>query len=309
MREQIPSSVPSTSSVHPNIGYLETMTQARINFQRLPEELRAASCSPPPVRNHRIAMWQEKIEKLKLEASNDPSSIKWGHLSRVLRLRCTSRGYVGAARTVRVGDVRGASAAQLEPLPNMPDTEEEWWNYERQIESRRQGDLVALPQIGNPLSGDAPAQTDEELRQQRRTKVALIREKVVTWQAQVTAQEPSIPFQEGVDDVSPTDKDTGERPSQLEKISSLASRNTNARSDHKSSAHAAMKNRNGKIPASLEHNNALPVVAHAHQDEHPASNPASAAAHSNFKIGDVSEMVSKATLTVLVSRILTVLFP
>lgn len=301
--EQPSSSVSSALSVGATkLSYHELLAQARVNFQRLPEELRAASCSPPPQLNTGIVLWRQRVEELVGEAGGDPSSSKWGHLSRVLRLRCTSRGYVGAARTIRVGDIHPSSPKQ-NFAQQLFDTEEEWWEYERQLGERQESVQASAP-LGNSYSRHPNLQTDghqELLLEQRKTKVAMAKEKVIVWQAQMTAEESFSPIGEELSAEVKEYDDDGRSCLTETRSAPVLQDTKEARGLPKMLARTNIATGSPIHVAS----NSEPVVEHEHLPSIGASacgsksqdqKPSSSHAQTSAKIADVSEMVSMVAL-------------
>lgn len=293
--EHSPSPVSSTSSrASPQLSYTELLSRAQVNFAALPQELRAASCSPPPDRHVRASVWREKVEALVNEAGGDPSSSKWGHLSRVLRLRCTSRGYVGAARGVRVGDVSASNTQDFEWV--LPDTEDEWWECEKRWEERNQGVPMQkgktskywkTASVGQPRQGS--------IQEQQEMKAVTVREKVATWQAQVASEEPfscpgeqsNVEIHTGMhEEISPPTKMQSVLPfpnaMHLRESTSKSVPETSAVKHASSSAH----------PVSEEQ--ILPDVAVASRSEAPDTVTLQSDVKSVPKITDLSEMVRAA---------------
>ncbi|KAI9069441.1 hypothetical protein FKP32DRAFT_1640824 [Trametes sanguinea] len=115
----------SASSLAPEIPYNELVERMHMNYAALPEELCAASRPSSPSSEARTTAWQNQLaEALKL-AAGDTTHPKWGYVSRITKLACTSRRYVGVAPGVRVGEGRVAKVAE-EFKWVLPETEEEW---------------------------------------------------------------------------------------------------------------------------------------------------------------------------------------
>lgn len=119
-------------------------------------------------------------------AGGDPTHPKWGHVSRLVKLGCTSRGYVGAAPGVRVGDTRKVIIHDVHWM--LPETEEEWRDYERKWGHKFQRDLATGGRVSKywrqpseePLEHEPP-----KVSQLGGTKFELVQEKVTAWQATV----------------------------------------------------------------------------------------------------------------------------
>ncbi|KAL7282874.1 hypothetical protein ACG7TL_002288 [Trametes sanguinea] len=187
----------SAPSLTPEIPFNELVERMHMNYVSLPEELCAASRPSSPSSEARTAAWQSQLaEALKL-AAGDTTHPKWGYVSRITNLACTSRRYVGVAPGVQVGDGRVAKVDE-DFKWELPETEEEWVRYER--DWKKVANRAQKPK-SRPKSKDAktskywPKPSSEQTEPSTPSRPAnapskadLVREKVSRWQAEVVAE-------------------------------------------------------------------------------------------------------------------------
>ncbi|EMD34267.1 hypothetical protein CERSUDRAFT_125460 [Gelatoporia subvermispora B] len=184
------SSSSSSSSSHPIADCAEVADRLRRARERLadvPEVLCPSSCPPSPVQHGHNKSIEAKLKSAMSAAGNDPTHPKWGHVSFMLRTACTSRGYVGAAPGIRIG--QGRKLAVDNVAWQLPDTEVEWDEYEKKWDEwTRQRDLSSA-KTSKFWPKDTP---------QRPSKAELVKEKVSAWQAKIThdgLEDPASPLE------------------------------------------------------------------------------------------------------------------
>ncbi|OBZ75259.1 hypothetical protein A0H81_04963 [Grifola frondosa] len=179
------SSISLTTPIDSN--YLEILIQTSSNINSLPEELCPASCPPSPRSDARSALWGEKIMEAINAAGAETTHPKWGHVSQLVKLSSTSRGYKSAAIGVRVGEGRKRNAQDYKWV--LPETEDGWVECERRWEDR-----VALG--SSPVAREktktskyfqrtTEGHASRALPRSNRAEIA--RQKVEKWQARIVA--------------------------------------------------------------------------------------------------------------------------
>ncbi|CCM04541.1 uncharacterized protein FIBRA_06722 [Fibroporia radiculosa] len=195
-----PVSLPSTSSDSTWTGakqnFAQYVHQLSANLALLPAEL----CPPSPTSSvpfgSRTRRINQAITDAVGEAYGDPTSPKWGHVSALVKLGCTSRGYVGVSSSVRMGDTRKLNAQDVDWV--LPETAEEWVTYERRWCRKFRHNPDAVNVSSKYWSGSTKTERQEQGKsralQPSDSKAIFIREKVASWQANVvlTGEEPSI---------------------------------------------------------------------------------------------------------------------
>ncbi|KAI0695573.1 hypothetical protein C8T65DRAFT_665013 [Cerioporus squamosus] len=219
-----------SSSLVEEISLNERIARQHAALLSFPEELCPASRPPSPTSEERILDLKTRITTAVNTAGGDPTNPKWGYVSRMVQLGCTSRKYVGVAPGVKMGDGGKVSVGQGFKW-EMPETEEEWAAYEQRweaaaAEERRKSEAKVAAKSSRtskyfkvhaaeePAIGSRPRATS--------SKAEVIREKVERWQAQVPVDAaPDVPMSQGVADILPLPKaDKGkakERVPQAEK--------------------------------------------------------------------------------------------
>ncbi|KAI0927779.1 hypothetical protein AcW2_003979 [Taiwanofungus camphoratus] len=190
------SSSTSLSSVAADrLGYGERLSKAHLNIASLPEELCPPSYPLSRLSSMRIEALSQRIMNAVAVAGGDTTNPKWGHVSRLVKMGCTSRGYVGAASGVKVGDLRKAHVKGVHF--ELPGTEEEWWEYEKRWADRAlQGseDQGRTSKYWNTLPGHAVEEGSGQPVRTITTKAAIVREKVINWQATIVDVQEDAPL-------------------------------------------------------------------------------------------------------------------
>ncbi|KAI0628857.1 hypothetical protein C8Q77DRAFT_1067215 [Trametes polyzona] len=197
------SSAPSLMSA-PEVRLSELVERMHANYISLPEVLCATSRPSSPKSEARSAAWKSQVVHALQVAGGDTTHPKWGYVSRITKLPCTSRGYVGIAAGVRVGEGRKVDVGQ-DFQWMLPEAEAEWTSCERRWTEA--ADVTKTTNVkGNhsekatrtskywskPTEEQAEASSSRSARVPR--KADLIREKIERWQAQV-ATEPTAPME------------------------------------------------------------------------------------------------------------------
>ncbi|KZT74103.1 hypothetical protein DAEQUDRAFT_289851 [Daedalea quercina L-15889] len=182
------SSASSSSCSDDHLDIAERISRARLALSSLPEELCPPSRPTSPQASSRAEDLKQAIMDAVTMANSNPTHPKWGHLTRMVRLQCTRRGYIGAGEGVRIGDVRKADIPSIKW--ELPETEEDWDRYVRRwgrkFNSRRRESKYFQPEAEEDVA-HAPAR-----------KAEIIREKVTTWQANVVPMEGLVPPQDDI---------------------------------------------------------------------------------------------------------------
>ncbi|OCH86175.1 hypothetical protein OBBRIDRAFT_838353 [Obba rivulosa] len=175
----------SSSGSYPladRIGVAQRLRQAHSRLSALPEALCPASGPSSPIQRGHDTLLKDRIISAVTITGNDTTHPKWGHVSRLLRMGCTSRGYVGVAPDVRVGLGQEAEIEDAEWF--LPDGEAAWSEYEKKWEERvRQNDPARFQ----------PSKYWKELCPKAGSKAELIKEKVLAWQAKVVHDPDASP--------------------------------------------------------------------------------------------------------------------
>ncbi|KAI0344946.1 hypothetical protein BDW22DRAFT_1353766 [Trametopsis cervina] len=167
-----PTPAPSVSSSSPTqpqrkVGLIERSARGHARIHGLPEELSPPSRSPSPTSRSRSMTFRAKVAEVVAEAGT-PANPSWVHVSRSLRMACTSRIYRGGVpQGVRIGEKRKIEHGNYEWV--LPDTEEQWEQGEEKWERRFSSEGKAS-KYWPPVSP---------------SKAELVRSKVRAWQATV----------------------------------------------------------------------------------------------------------------------------
>jgi len=221
MNRLLSQSEATSSTSHVTVDYAKRLAQACTDFASLPEDLCPASCPPSPTADMRIGQLTDSILEAVSIAGCDPTHPKWGHVSHLVQLGCTSRGYVGALPGVRVGDMRKANIRHVEWT--LPETDEQWWEYERQWGHA----FLRAPHTKGTTSKywkhapeEVEAQTGSRPIQKGGSKAELIREKITTWQATIVpeAADPSATSHTASECMS----QAGDKGKGMEKLSEIS---------------------------------------------------------------------------------------
>lgn len=189
------------------IGFAARLLQVHTQLASLPEELCPASCPSSPIQHSHVQILTERITSAVDVANGDPTHPKWGHVSGMLRMGCTSRGYVGASPGVRVGYRRMTDVKDVDWL--IPDAEAEWSEYERRWGEQARRSLPPGDKSSKYWKSDHPVEEGQPLPKSG-SKAELIKKKVSAWQAKIVYDAtdiPSLPVGEG--DTRKVDKGKG----------------------------------------------------------------------------------------------------
>ncbi|KAJ3553319.1 hypothetical protein NM688_g3680 [Phlebia brevispora] len=174
----LPSSVSSTYP-KPTTSYLQDLASTHSALAGLPDELSAESS---PISEANVKLIRERLAEVLRHANYDTSSARWTHVTRSLRMVCTSRRYVGVAKGVVVGEKHEVSSGDYKWV--LPETEEEWEQCERRWEKRS----VKPPSgEGRPSKyfANSAGPSNTHGGQINSSKAEQVRDKVKKWQAKV----------------------------------------------------------------------------------------------------------------------------
>ncbi|KAI0668296.1 hypothetical protein C8Q78DRAFT_1155529 [Trametes maxima] len=209
-------SVPSSSSTPVQEVRLEELVgRMRTTYASLPEELCPVSRSSSPSCETRTAAWISQFADALQAAGSDTTHPKWGYVSRLSQLAATSRGYVGVAPGVRMGDGRKVSVGKNFEW-ELPETEEEWVRYEKKFEAAVKTEAKRAKSKSDAKATRTskywPTPTEERLQasssrpQPAVSKAELIRKKVERWQAGVATDPEDTPASQGTTEPSQSSK-------------------------------------------------------------------------------------------------------
>ncbi|CAL1703128.1 unnamed protein product [Somion occarium] len=224
-------STPSTSSVDSGhelpalrLSYTEQLSRAHEQLASLPTELCPPSCPPSPHFESHAELIRERILEAINVSGGESSNPKWGHVTRLVRMGCTSRGYRGAAPGVRVGST---SAVEVHGYQwTLPETEEEWkecekrWKKCSRVIVGKDREMISKywPQDAAPRPNLSQAMANGE---QTKSKSQRVREKVESWQAKLIHLVDETPSQTPPLDVVPEPNGQKEVTLEAPKQSSL----------------------------------------------------------------------------------------
>ncbi|KAI0355190.1 hypothetical protein OH77DRAFT_1511837 [Trametes cingulata] len=192
------SSSNSSSAPALEVSLAELVDRMHANFVALPEELCVASRPSSPSSEARTAAWKSRISHALEVARGDTTHPKWGHVSGVTQLVCTSRRYAGVAPGVRMGDGRKTRVGEGFEW-TLPATEKEWSRFEKKWEEAVNGQekpkshhVAKATRTSKywPQPVDEQPEASSSRPAPLPTKADVIREKVERWQAEV-AMEPA----------------------------------------------------------------------------------------------------------------------
>ncbi|KAF7791038.1 hypothetical protein EIP86_001998 [Pleurotus ostreatoroseus] len=95
----LPSSISSTYP-RPSTSYFERLEEAHKKLVGIPDEL---SSERTPMSEENVKFIEERVVEAVRHAKYDTSSTKWTHVTRALRMACTSRQYFGVGKGVIMG--------------------------------------------------------------------------------------------------------------------------------------------------------------------------------------------------------------
>ncbi|KAI0074698.1 hypothetical protein K474DRAFT_1773814 [Panus rudis PR-1116 ss-1] len=171
-----------TQEVSPTLT--ERLSRAYNLLASLPEELAPNSCPPSP---HTQSKSEERIDQLRetildavTNANAEPANPKWTHVTRLVQMASTSRGYVGCAPGVRMGDMTPVEAEGFDCA--FPATEQEWSECEKKWEkcNKRKGKGREEPRSSKYFA-DKHSVSNQ--------KAISVRQKVEIWQAKLVIEE------------------------------------------------------------------------------------------------------------------------
>ncbi|KAI0738087.1 hypothetical protein C8Q80DRAFT_1276100 [Daedaleopsis nitida] len=213
------TSLSSSNSTEINLS--ELLAQRHAAYICLPEELCAASRPSSPTSEERVANLKAQFVAAVNTSGGDTTHPKWGYVSRLAHLGCTSRKYVGIAPGIRIGDGKSVSVGK-NFMWELPETEELWEEYEQRWKDaveeeerrKRTKTTVRTTRTSKYFKKivEVPAEEMEEepgasLRPAASTssKAEVIRDKVERWQAQVpVAAPPDVPMSQDTVDSLPS---------------------------------------------------------------------------------------------------------
>ena len=180
------SSSSSSSEIDNQLTLAERISKAQQAFASLPEELRPPSRPGSPQMSARAQGLKQAIVKAVTEANSNPTHPKWGHVTHMVKLQCTRRGYKSVEEGVRIGDTQKANITNVEWM--LPETEEEWDRYVRRWGKKFNS--------RNRTSKYFQTEEADEIEHSPTRKAEIIRERITTWQANVVAMEDPAPSQD-----------------------------------------------------------------------------------------------------------------
>ncbi|TFK83797.1 hypothetical protein K466DRAFT_528335 [Polyporus arcularius HHB13444] len=189
---------PSSSLVEESLN--ERIARQRAAVLSFPYELCPASRPSSPTSEERILDLKTRIATAVNTAGGDPTNPKWGFVSRMVQLGCTSRKYIGVVPGVRTGDGRKVTLKNFKW--ELPETEEGWAAYEQRweaavAEEKRTSETKVAAKSSRTSKYFKAAATEEPVAVPRlrasSSKAEVIREKVERWQAQVATVPPAAP--------------------------------------------------------------------------------------------------------------------
>lgn len=220
-------------------------------------------------------------------ARRDARNPNWIHVTRALRMACTSRLCRGLPHGVRIGERAKVDVDIGDYQWLLPDTEEQWKDLEEKWRSRvpRPSAEAVQSLKHRPRQVSEGEEQDEREQDKTPTKAELVRDKVRAWQANVihVGQPTAMPE---VNDVvtghdSPQNNSGTSRKKQspiefpVAKMSAIASTSkpTNGKNSSESLAKAYIDTTSLKLPGQAPVQPALPPISEA------------------VRINDLSEMV------------------
>lgn len=202
----LPSSV--SQNINDGLRLAQRLSQRHLDIVSLPQELYPASATYPRDEarvdriNHAIAYAMTLTE-------GDLTHPKWGYVSRLMHLACTSRGYVGAAPGVRAGDKRKFEVEGVEWM--IPETIDEWREYERKWGHKFRRATLDAGKVSKywRVVPERDERQDSTKVVPPVSKAEIIREKVTTWQAAVLPAGDDISTSKGSTETPITKVDKG----------------------------------------------------------------------------------------------------
>ncbi|KAI0333068.1 hypothetical protein GY45DRAFT_1359810 [Cubamyces sp. BRFM 1775] len=199
---EVSSSTPSASSMSvPETRLSKLVNRMNTNYISLPEELCAASRPSSPSSDERIAEWKSQVSYALRVAGGDTTHPKWGHVSRITQLACTSRRYIGVAPGVRMGDGRPVTLDKKFEWA-LPETEERWKRYEKKWEMAVQGVKSTTKAKTSPAAAKTSKYWPKRAPEQQAasssrhppspSKAEVVRKKVEKWQAEVVTEAEDV---------------------------------------------------------------------------------------------------------------------
>lgn len=166
------------------LNYIQTLALAHSKLTALPVELAPSSRPPSPRSSSHSELLKEKISEAVAASGFDVTHPKWSHVSSLVKMACTSRGYRGAASGVSVGTLTTVDVGNYDWL--LPETEEGWKRCERKWETRlteKKNGVVST------RSKYWEHQTENNEGAALPSKKDLVREKVESWKAKIVQDE------------------------------------------------------------------------------------------------------------------------
>ncbi|GBE82872.1 hypothetical protein SCP_0412590 [Sparassis crispa] len=187
------SSSSSSSATSKKLSYSELLAQAHANLASVPEELCPAATMSTPLSESRIYTLNQNIVDAVDAARANPAHPKWVRVSRLLKLQCTARGYVGVADGVRMGDTRKVEAGDYQWV--LPDTEEEWVECEIRWANRFKARSSPKGKASKYWQQDSGGAVAKRAREDvpAITEVHSVHQKVASWRAEVVRESANAP--------------------------------------------------------------------------------------------------------------------
>lgn len=191
------------------LDYTQRLFATRSTLAALPIELASSSRLPSPRSSSRSELLREKIAEAINTAKSDVTHPRWSHVSALIGMACTSRGYRGAADGVRIGEQNKVDVGGYEWL--IPDTEKDWKYCERRWKARLQAKVKGKA-VPSKYWKAVPANREvQEERLLSPSKRDLVWEKVESWKAKVVHEGDEVsPPASSVLDPALREGDTGQ---------------------------------------------------------------------------------------------------
>lgn len=195
----------------------ELIDRMHASLISLPEELCAASRPSSPTSEARTAAWKSEVAHAVQVAAGDTTHPKWGYVSRITKLACTSRGYIGIAPGIRIGDGRKVDVGQKFEWV-LPETEKDWtrceqrWQAAADVEKMKAKAKSTFKATRTSKYWAEPVRDQPEASSSRSPiapaprKVDIVREKVERWQATVATVPEDPPASQMTIDLSQSSK-------------------------------------------------------------------------------------------------------
>ncbi|KAI0648517.1 hypothetical protein C8Q79DRAFT_906473 [Trametes meyenii] len=205
----------SSSTSVPEVRLAELVDRMQTTYAGLPEMLCSASRPSSPSHEKRVAAWKSQFANAFEVSGCDTTHPKWGYVSRLSQLATTSRGYVGVAPGIRIGDGHKVSVGKNFEW-ELPETEEEWMRYEKKFEAaiKAEAKKAKSKSVSKatrtskywPTPVEDQPQASSSRPQPAVSKAEIIRKKVERWQAGVATDPEDAPASQSTIDLSQSSK-------------------------------------------------------------------------------------------------------